>query len=1060
MQVNENAKLAACYPAASTKRVRPDRRVEMTAVIKYLLGNILPVREGFKRLSSDNKITLSVSHVFLIHHLLIIMYYMYRYGAIRVLESGRAENTLFCLVNFCWKPQSYPFTEFLVWLIGWHLYFVYATIIILRAIDCYRRYDLYQTQLMIWFYSQVNNHDALSKLTDMTTDRQPDLRPVLVHPLNHLPLLGTSRNHTHCKSAQLRTSVVAHFESVINAAGYIPYSVSQSNRDKGDGLRHYHMVKDLDVPYRCSSVTDEHVLTMIDVDYYVNINVWLQFFRPIMIYTFCPKTVTGRTDEATWKIINNQVHFNVAGGAKYVHTLWNYTGDTVSVVEEKTLDLLTYHVHFQELEQDPNRRIVVLIPKTRTEYPFYDYLTIKNGFSISQFSTCTEEKINIDYIYEPITDALSIKEAHSEYSVELKGRLYHAISCRMAVKDKLIPSDIERMLSAHHHPGDVAQDASILFKLMKAKINPNLSATNALKCHYQTLKPFVLDDGKLCGNQICDPLVTEPALFPMKSVNNDHATIEGRVTKVANNAVPPKQYNGYATEFLGAIINDSKKGIGRPLDNDTVIEIQKKPAQRARSGLVEGIMSLGSAVKLKAFMKAEAYSSVNDPRNITTCDPANSIQLAGFSYPFKQDILYNKPWYSPGKTPAQIEKRIAMLAKSPIMATDYTRFDGSMSKWLQQNIISAAYMRWVHDDYRVELSQQLKSLHTSTAYTATGVPYKPGYSVKSGSAITTDGNTLVSAFIPYCALRESGKNQHEALAGLGSYAGDDGITPYAEGLDHQLSRVCHALGLTVKTDIIPVHNPIPYCGRFFLPVGTTCTSICDPVRTISKLHLTANKNVSTEQALVNKAAGYLVTDRKTPVVGVWADTMTKKYSHLTPKHEIQEEQWRQTQSWNQAELIAAEIFYKVTDYTTAEVQRIEQEIVAGKIENPLHNVRPVKVDAVVEGEIQTVSGPRNVENNTQNNNRTINNKRSKSNNARSKEPTSNQQTCGENPAGSGQSPGVPKLSPPIRERNSRSDSKPDHSTSQQSDQEKVSRTKGRLQNHKRSGHRTRRGRNR
>jgi len=80
---------------------------------------------------------------------------------------------------------------------------------------------------------------------------------------------------------------------------------------------------------------------------------------------------------------------------------------------------------------------------------------------------------------------------------------------------------------------------------------------------------------------------------------------------------------------------------------------------------------------------------------------------------------------------------------------------------------------------------------------------------------------------------------------------------------------------------------------------TSSGSIQDPMRTLTKFHLSGNKQVSREQAAANKAAGYL-TDGRTPVIGTMAHKMlTLAGVKATTDMMTHEEVFKQTLSWPQ-----------------------------------------------------------------------------------------------------------------------------------------------------------------
>jgi len=103
-------------------------------------------------------------------------------------------------------------------------------------------------------------------------------------------------------------------------------------------------------------------------------------------------------------------------------------------------------------------------------------------------------------------------------------------------------------------------------------------------------------------------------------------------------------------------------------------------------------------------------------------------------------------------------------------------------------------------------------------------------------------------------------------------------------------------------------------------------SFQDPVRTIPKLHLSANKNVSDEQAAVNKATGYTITDDKTPIIGDWCRKVMS-LTKLDAENLTREEIYKCSMAWPQANVDAIrDEFCKILNITGAELEAAIQRI--------------------------------------------------------------------------------------------------------------------------------------
>jgi hypothetical protein len=584
--------------------------------------------------------------------------------------------------------------------------------------------------------------------------------------------------------------------------------------------------------------------------------------------------------------------------------------------------LCVFDVEQHIIEQDPSRRIVSITPKAYIDYPFAEDLHT-GGFKRKKF---TDKGINV--VHEVVSDRMSLAANSSFAEVSIQGDTFQSLKVRLATVTKPKISDVERLLRVDGVESP-AKTAALLFPLLSAGDYSLSCTTSKIKCEgFQSIGPLATEDGKPGGRQIAPSIVTEPALFPMNSVNNDVASVHGRVKKVANNKCPPKKYYEWANEFIHMLVPESH--IGTPLTHEEVIEIQNRPSQRNRSALVECSLTETSFNSVSAFMKKEAYGSTNDPRNISQVSTTHTINLSAYTYAFKNDVLKNLGWYGPGKTPLEVHERLAELCADGTICRDYSRFDGTISEFLQTLVVRPAYLRWCNAGDRTMLQQLLIEEDRAKAVTANGIKYDPGFSRKSGSPVTTDANTLINAFNAYCALRLLGYSKEEAWKALGLYCGDDGVDKKVKFLSEAFEEVARDLGLLIKSHETKPGEDVPYCGRLFSDPCSGTTSIQDPMRTLQKIHLSsAPESVPDKIAACNKAAGYVVTDANTPIVGAWC----KKVVSFAPDNDFtrqtREEQWKMNASWPQdSPDDCLRMFCDVLNLTSGDVADIEAAIEA------------------------------------------------------------------------------------------------------------------------------------
>jgi hypothetical protein len=804
------------------------------------------------------------------------------------------------------------------------------------------------------------------------TKRFKNLRHLFVNDTT-MTIFKCRHSHSHPTAATYRTAANTYLNEVVRKAGYIPYNVSQSVTDETDGTRLFYGEKDLSVPYRNDKVDTNHVIIMTDVDYYTDINKWLAFGNPLLLYTFTPKKCVGGTADYRYRLLEDEVEFVVAGGARYQHQLWDYVGDTCSV-ENEAGDRLVYNIEQRDIPGDEDHKFISFTPLASVQYPYGKYLGFKPQHIKRKKWTQNIDGNRVHWLYEPITDQLSLSRPGYWSSVELPGKVYDSINERIANKTAPpVISDVERLIR-QADPAlqqESARMAPLLFTLLGAKLKQNVVQTNGA-ISYLPIGSLATEDGKPMGRSISSPLVSDPALFPENSVASEEATVKGRIESLKNTTVPPRDYKNYREEFVKFLVPSASNGC--PLSVDEVRRMQQAPQQRSRFQRCLGYLSEQLDNRLECFVKAEPYQSVNDPRNITTVSHALTVMLSTFTLAFKTDCLKRCHWFGPGLTPTKTARRLQRMAGDGFIVDDYSRMDGHGSEF-SQGIIYEAYLRWVSPEHRAILKKYIDDVFTKRGRTKRGVQVEPGWSTRSGCPFTTDGNTLINAYVKFSAYRIMGYDSAQAWKYLSEDTilyGDDGAARYREGLSEAISEVCRKIGYKIKIDHIPDGKPVPYLGRYFCDPATSLDSFQDPMRTFAKLHLTPNKIVTEEQALVNKACGYWATDSKTPIITQWASNIRDKLG-VRVKGATRDEQHKMSNAWPQRDetLIRASVA-QVLDIEESELLELEDKVLkapVGQLPVLFDTQREIKIPAVVDGELVEPATPlrnsRQVNNNVQ-----------------------------------------------------------------------------------------------
>jgi len=819
--------------------------------------------------------------------------------------------------------------------------------------------------IKIWYH--CHNMAYVSYAIEKVIKRLPDSRRELLQFGSKIPIYRNSPSHSHPLSAAFRTAVNEYMKDVVTTAGYTAYSVSKSGSDQ-IGNRFFYGVKDLSQVATNDPVPDNAALIFTDVDYYADMRHWLLLNKPILMYTFAPSTLAGTTDEYSFRTIGDYVEYRVAGGAVYRHKIWDYKGDCMTVCDPSTGDVLTFNVEQRIIEGDTDHRIVLLTPIATVPYPECLYLTGHQPLARKQYGSGEYR-----HMFDPLTKILSLAVDGSYSSVEISVDVYNAIRERIKAKCGLpLVSDVEKYLSQQQDV-DAVLKAPLLFSLMDTEFKPNVVSTSVVPVSYQPFSKMnkaeiISNDGKPKGRAVSQPIFSKPALMPTKSISSDISSVEGRVDKPRNTKDPPAYMKHLKAEFVRHLIGETA-GTGSSISTEEVAQKQDKAAQKNRFENSKHYFSEQVVGCLRTFIKAEGYSAPNEPRTITQVPQEITTLLSEYTYAFKEAVLKNAPWYGPGKTPGQTIDRLQELTnpKDGVITTDFSRFDGTISEFLQ-SVAKACYMSFFKPADRRRLGNLYKAIFTKTAYTECGFKYDAGHGTRSGSPITTDANTIINAYVMYCALRKLKLTAAEAMANIGLACGDDGYMRNRPGLREALIAVCDDLGLKLKPEV-HTEGPYPYLGRYFCDPATTTTSFQDPMRTFAKIHLSSNSQVSLSQARVNKCLGYLTTDRYTPILYEYCSLAVRPTEGDDPKTDYRgtsfskEEQFKQTLAWPQNKhdksLIDQQVA-KLCGLDTLELEKMVSilDACSSYLDVPVlfDNARDTKIVAAVDGELEYPEG--------------------------------------------------------------------------------------------------------
>lgn len=355
--------------------------------------------------------------------------------------------------------------------------------------------------------------------------------------------------------------------------------------------------------------------------------------------------------------------------------------------------------------------------------------------------------------------------------------------------------------------------------------------------------------------------------------------------------------------------------------------------------------------RVDAFLKLEAYAEPKDPRNISAVCTSHNLQLSRYTYAFKEEVLKLLHWYDPGQTANEIAARVHQFVSNAItkvMEGDFSRFDGTISLWLRRHIELACYRRAFGDDS--VLVKLIESEFSCPAKTSSGQRYDPAGSRLSGSPLTTDGNTLIAAFVDFATLSLD-HSYDEAWELMGRHYGDDSL---CQGNPEAAIQVATDLGLKLKCEVRT--GKVTYLGREFPRPHTSTDSFQVATRVWARLGAHTNdSHPDPIEAMCRRLRGYLATDGKTPVLGEYC----RKFLQLAgrPIHGARTLSYVAANSggaWPQSDAITFEEYLDSTELEEPVLLAVLDKIRSASRLEDLRDIYPVP-PAELGGTINSVS---------------------------------------------------------------------------------------------------------
>lgn len=737
----------------------------------------------------------------------------------------------------------------------------------------------------------------------------------LPHVSEHNP------GHTHPQSAAWRSSAATVARILASSVGLQPFMLQASTTDVKSGLAHsrsYHWSKDTMVAAQDAQPSDRHLLTVVDVDYYLDLpELLLSTSQPVLLYTFQPDAVSCDHGEFIFYFDEqDRVHYKVSGGAEYVHKVWKYSVDVFTVSDGWT----TKNFLVERRRANAHHEYVLLVP-VGTWHGLWAYFAEMLTSNVLTTYGVNHGEFNLLDVHVGSEVMRSVGRVSQYNSAKVSISVFEAIES--VARNSTLQIAQATVLSWVQDPDQKDPTIKRLDKRMAAALVDYLRLKNrplvpvtvypaisAIR-NFQPVSCLSLLDSEPRANMVSfmSPLV--PAAFvPVKGLNSELAAIKGRIllpqldaAKLAGNKIS-KNMLDLMDEFIPMLFpGASGYQTLHPVSVEEVYERQARPAQRDK---LERADTAEPKRVMETMLKVEAYQKATDPRIITLPNTVDKRDYAAFIYAL-HDVLLKQPWYGPGKTPRELSEQVVVICNGElwVLTVDFAKMDGHkrlIARTLERKILMYRFSVVYH--------HRLLDLHGSThnvrAHTPHGASYDMECAQGSGVSDTTTFNTIPNKFGDYVARRRAGWTPREAFDCPGSFTGDDslvrGMLTDTKGVS-EIVLANASLGQRAEVDLhMAGSSTVNYLARVFgadVWSGDT-SSCCDLARTLSKLHVTPNlAGFPALEKLRQKLSSLALTDASTPIISKLVQTAVRVGMQFDVKPDLRVASWWSSYSFDE-----------------------------------------------------------------------------------------------------------------------------------------------------------------
>lgn len=253
----------------------------------------------------------------------------------------------------------------------------------------------------------------------------------------------------HIKMAQMVSYSIDKFLMMHKK---MSYNISRSYSNEVAQRLNYYLHE-----YQEDVIKDNAVFKMINVDYYADMEYWLTFMKPVIMYTFVPEGVGGQLSNGSFSCKNDIWNIVRADGSGCEHYLWDYGYEYCTI--ETCWGVVICPIEQFRMPEEPHYRIVCIIPATYVPVPFS--MLVKRR---------RLDRLKVTYLPMNLLRF-----------VDVTGRELLAMAPMGSSVDYVVPSDLFDILNMRH---------------------------TVLRCRLKTLEQFLRQEG-VPKEYICSTLINE-----------------------------------------------------------------------------------------------------------------------------------------------------------------------------------------------------------------------------------------------------------------------------------------------------------------------------------------------------------------------------------------------------------------------------------------------------------------------------------------------------------------------------------------------------------------------